>query len=70
MEMIVFSENWDTIVVKGRIKPVTVYEIMALRTDATQTMMDCIGLYELGMQAYFKQEWVKALSLFNPVFIT
>lgn len=55
----------DTIVVKGRIKPVTVYEIMALRTDATQTMMDCIGLYELGMQAYFKQEWVKALSLFN-----
>lgn len=55
----------DTIVVKGRIKPVTVYEIMALRTDATQTMMDCIGLYELGMQAYFKQEWVKALSFFN-----
>ena len=28
-------------------------------------MMDCIGLYELDMQAYFKQEWVKALSFFN-----
>ena len=27
--------------------------------------MDCIGLYELGMQAYFKQEQVKALSFFN-----
>ena len=61
-------QKTDTIVVKGRIKPVTVYEIMALRTDATQTMMDCIGLYELGMQA-FKQEWV-SIKFIQSVFIT
>lgn len=55
----------DTIVVKGRTKPVTMYEIAKLREDASQQLMDGIGLYEQGMEAYFKQEWDQAISLFN-----
>jgi len=55
----------DTIVVKGRSKPVTMYEISSLRTDATQQLFDCIGLYEQGMEAYFEQEWDVALSFFE-----
>ncbi len=55
----------DTIVVKGRTKPVTMYEIAGLRADASQQLFDCIGHYEQGMDAYFKQEWDQAIGLFN-----
>lgn len=55
----------DTIVVKGRSKPVTMYEIAGLRADAQQQLFDCIGLYEQGMAAYYNQEWDRALGYFN-----
>lgn len=55
----------DNIVVKGRSKPVKVFEIPGLRADASQEMFDCIGLYEQGMQSYFNQEWDKALKFFG-----
>jgi len=55
----------DNIVVKGRSKPVKVFEIAGLRADASQEMFDCIGLYEQGMQSYFNQEWDKALKFFG-----
>jgi adenylate cyclase len=55
----------DTIVVKGRTKPVRMHEIVALKEDATQQMFDCVGLYEQGMEAYYKQEWDKAIDLFH-----
>jgi adenylate cyclase len=55
----------DTIVVKGRSKPVTMYEIAGLRADAQQQLFDCIGMYEQGMAAYYNQEWEKALGYFK-----
>lgn len=55
----------DTIVVKGRTKPVKTHEIIALREDATQQMFDCVGYYEEGMQAYYHQDWDTALKWFQ-----
>jgi adenylate cyclase len=55
----------DTIVVKGRTKPVRMYEIVALRKDATENMFECVKLYEQGMQAYYQQDWDKAADLFQ-----
>lgn len=55
----------DTIVVKGRSKPVTMFEIANLRADASQQMFDCIGLYEQGMGYYFNQDWNKAINYFE-----
>ncbi|MEX2605519.1 MAG: adenylate/guanylate cyclase domain-containing protein [Gracilimonas sp.] len=55
----------DNIVVKGRSKPVKVYEIADLREDATQGLYDCIGLYEEGMEHYFNQNWDKAIATFK-----
>lgn len=55
----------DNIVVKGRSKPVKVFEIVSLRQDATQNMFDCIGLYEQGMKHYFNQDWDAALGYFE-----
>lgn len=55
----------DNIVVKGRTKPVKVYEIADLKSDATQQLYDCIGLYEEGIEHYFNQEWDKAITKFS-----
>ena len=55
----------DTIVVKGRTKPVRMHEIVALKTDASSNMIECVNLYEQGMQAYYNQDWDKALELFS-----
>lgn len=55
----------DNIVVKGRSKPVKVFEITSLRADASQGMFDCVGLYEQGMESYFNQDWDTAIKLFQ-----
>ncbi|MEQ9309387.1 MAG: adenylate/guanylate cyclase domain-containing protein [Balneolaceae bacterium] len=55
----------DNIVVKGRSKPVKVFEITGLRNDASQQMFDCIELYEQGMQSYFNQDWNTAIKFFE-----
>lgn len=55
----------DHIVVKGRSKPVKVFELADLREDADQKLYDCIGLYEKGLEYYFGQDWDKAISKFR-----
>ena len=55
----------DFIVVKGRTKPVKVYEIAGLKSDAGQKLFDCTGLYEAGLEKYFQQEWDAAVELFQ-----
>ena len=55
----------DHIVVKGRSKPVKVFEIAGLKEDADQQLLECIGLYEEGLQHYLDQDWDKALSKFK-----
>lgn len=55
----------DNIVVKGRTKPVKVYEIADLREDVSQQLLDCIGLYEEGMESYFNQDWKEAIAKFK-----
>ncbi|MEX0724206.1 MAG: adenylate/guanylate cyclase domain-containing protein [Gracilimonas sp.] len=55
----------DHIVVKGRSKPVKVYEIADLKDNGDQNLYDCIGLYEEGLQLYFKKDWDQAIAKFK-----
>jgi len=55
----------DHIVVKGRTKPVKVYEIAGLKGDVEEPMHECIGLYEEALNLYFKQEWDAAIAKFK-----
>ncbi|MBD3617523.1 MAG: adenylate/guanylate cyclase domain-containing protein [Gracilimonas sp.] len=54
----------DNIVVKGRTKPVKMFEIADLKDDAGQQLYDCVGLYEEGLEYYFNRDWDKAKSKF------
>jgi adenylate cyclase len=55
----------DHIVVKGRTKPVKVFEIMGLKEDVTQQQRDCIGHYEEGLNLCLAQEWEAAIIQFK-----
>lgn len=55
----------DKIIVKGRTQPVKMFEVADLRSEASQQLFDCIGLYEQGMEAYLTQNWDEAAKLFS-----
>lgn len=55
----------DRIVVKGRSKPVDVYEIMGLRDHIPDELLECKRKYESAMEAYQNQEWDRAIALFE-----
>jgi adenylate cyclase len=57
----------DRIVVKGRTKPVAVFEAMALRADAEATggrMAECAGIFAEGLAKYYAQDWDGARESF------
>ena len=55
----------DRIVVKGRTKPVSMYEIVGLRDRVSATDLKCIDIYEEAMKQYMDQNFSKAIELFQ-----
>lgn len=55
----------DRIVVKGRTHPVDVYEIIGLRGEVSERVIECKQLFEEGIGAYKLREWGKAMRLFE-----
>lgn len=55
----------DKIVVVGRTKPVTVYEIVALRSDANAKTLRCVRLFEMALNEYYGQNFNDAHELFR-----
>ncbi len=47
----------DKLVVKGRTRPVPIYEIMGLKEDVTQQTYDCLEQFASGMALYLSQDW-------------
>lgn len=55
----------DTIIVKGRTTPVTVYEILDIMDDEPSQLVELADLFGDGIQAYQNADWEKAISLFR-----
>jgi adenylate cyclase len=53
------------IVVKGRTQPLPIFELVALREDATDAMRECIALFEQGLAKYYARDWDGAMDLFR-----
>jgi adenylate cyclase len=53
------------IVVKGRAQPLPVYELVSLVEDATDSMRECIALFEQGLARYYTRDWEGAIGLFR-----
>lgn len=57
----------DRIVVKGRTRPVAVFEAMALRADAAAAgsrLEECAGIFSEGLERYYAQDWACARERF------
>ena len=57
-----FVDRWQ---VKGRSKPVDMYEIVGLCEKLPESATECVRAYEAALQLYFKQQWSEALAGFE-----
>ncbi|MCH8496002.1 MAG: hypothetical protein LAT57_10290, partial [Balneolales bacterium] len=55
----------DKIVVKGRVKPVIMNEIVAFRDEMTEDDRLCLSHYDTGLKAYYEQNWDVAETSFK-----
>jgi len=53
------------IVVKGRSRPVPIYEITGLKETVTDKTHECLSLFGQGMECYYARDWDKALRFFT-----
>jgi adenylate cyclase len=53
------------IVVKGRTRPVPIFEITGLKDNLPPGARECIALFEQGLAKYYEREWDAAIALFQ-----
>ncbi len=62
----IFARELDLIVVKGKTRPVKIYELMSDMTDGIQeTRKNVVELYCAGLAKYRGREWTVAAGLFE-----
>ena len=58
----------DIVVVKGKTRPVSIYEVMDYHTeDSYPNLVDAMGLFRNGLLCYRRRQWDKAAQLFEEV---
>jgi adenylate cyclase len=63
-----YSRELDLVIVKGKTKPVAIYEILDYHTDETYpALTDALRLFKAGLGKYRKQEWQAAIAEFEEV---
>jgi adenylate cyclase len=63
-----YNRELDFVVVKGKTKPVAIYEIMDFHTEKTYPqMIDALGLFKAGLVQYRQQKWADATAKFEQV---
>ena len=55
----------DSITVKGKTKPVRIYELLAKKGELTELQKQLNKLFHEGLVAYRKQEWAEAVKIFK-----
>jgi adenylate cyclase len=63
-----YSRELDLVIVKGKTKPVAIYEILDYHSEETYPhMTDALRLFKAGLSKYRKQEWQPAIAEFREV---
>ncbi|MBP6278552.1 MAG: GAF domain-containing protein [Rhodocyclaceae bacterium] len=63
-----YSRELDLVVVKGKTKPVAIFEVMDYHTDETYpNMADAMRLFRTGLVKYRQRKWEDAISEFTEV---
>jgi adenylate cyclase len=55
----------DKIVVKGRSRPVSIYELVGLKETLAARTRDCVEIFNRGIEFYLRQDWTSAADCFS-----
>lgn len=56
----------DSVIVKGKTKPVSIYEVLDYHTnDSFPNLMEVVSYFNSGVELYRRREWDKAVSSFE-----
>lgn len=61
----IVGRELDIILVKGRLRPVKVYELIAKRGEIDQKTSELLKSFSNGLDAYRRQDWVNAIKYFE-----
>jgi len=65
-----FSRELDLVVVKGKTKPVAIYEVLDYHTEESYPqMIDALRHFKSGLVKYRQQKWIDAKSEFGEVLV-
>lgn len=54
----------DKLTVKGRSKPVAIFELVGLRDKLSSSALDCAEIFNRGIEYYLRQDWTSAADCF------
>ncbi|MCX7998709.1 MAG: adenylate/guanylate cyclase domain-containing protein, partial [Leptospiraceae bacterium] len=63
IEKEIFTRELDRVRVKGKNEPVTLYEVICLRTEVPSNIREATEAYDEAFRYYLKREWIKAIQL-------
>jgi len=55
----------DAVKVKGKKKPILIYELLSRKDGLSKKQHDFIKLYDDGLELYFKKKWKPAIKSFQ-----
>ncbi len=55
----------DKVAVKGKVLPVTIYELIGLAGELDETIMEKIQAFQAGLEQYFARSFTAAIELFS-----
>ena len=61
----IFARRLDVVRVKGKNKPVTLYQIICRKGEETVQLADAVKRYEQGLSAYLQKSWDAAIGFFR-----
>jgi len=62
------TRELDIVVVQGKTKPVSIYEVLDFHTaDTYPYLVEAMGLFRDGLDSYRKRQWMQAWELFTRV---
>jgi adenylate cyclase len=66
----IIKENFETrkldaVKVKGKKKPILIYELLSQKDRLSKKQNDFVRFYETGLELYFKREWKPAIKSFQ-----
>ena len=63
-----YSREMDVVIVKGKTKPVSIYEILDYHTEETYpNLNEALRQFKSGLQFYRQQRWDEAMTAFGEV---